>query len=390
MVLDEIMTEMNCEKKYIIFGAGRYGEEALFYYGLKNVAYFCDNKKFGSVIRGIEVIDFQKLQQIWEDYQIVLAVSRVEYKKEMQNQLEQQGISYEIFYSIEEKLQENNFAGEYQFINRSKTKEKLLIVLAGYKEYLWDDVFGRLKATIPEDMDVCILTAGYENSVLVDMCEKQGWSYLYTYENKLSLTQNLAIQMHPAARLIYKMDEDIFTTPGLFEELLDTYHYVEKENKYAIGFVAPIMAVNSYGYRRILERFCWLEEYEKKFGNALLGRGAIFHNSDVAVFFWNKTLPINFFAKKVEQGKQKFSICYHRYSIGCILMSRDVWEKIGGFKVAPEGVLGVDEENLCEWCMNNSYAIIIAEKAYAGHFSYGPQTERMKEFYRVRKDEFGK
>lgn len=40
-------------KKYIIFGAGRYGEEALLYYGIKNVAYFCDNKKCGNVIKGI-------------------------------------------------------------------------------------------------------------------------------------------------------------------------------------------------------------------------------------------------------------------------------------------------------------------------------------------------
>ena len=39
-------------KKYIIFGAGLYGEEALLYYGLKNVAYFCDNKKCGKIIRG--------------------------------------------------------------------------------------------------------------------------------------------------------------------------------------------------------------------------------------------------------------------------------------------------------------------------------------------------
>ena len=36
----------NKRKSYILFGAGYYGEEALWYYGTANVVYFCDNKKF--------------------------------------------------------------------------------------------------------------------------------------------------------------------------------------------------------------------------------------------------------------------------------------------------------------------------------------------------------
>ncbi len=63
---------------------------------------------------------------------------------------------------------------------------------------------------------------------------------------------------------------------------------------------------------------------------------------------------------------------------------------MGGFKIAPEGVLGVDEEYLCKWCMNTSRAIVVAERAYAGHFAYGPQTESMKRFYECRKDDFDK
>lgn len=63
---------------------------------------------------------------------------------------------------------------------------------------------------------------------------------------------------------------------------------------------------------------------------------------------------------------------------------------MGGFKIAPEGVLGVDEEYLCKWCMNTSRAIVVAERAYAGHFAYGPQTEGMKQFYESRKDDFDK
>ena len=371
----------NSSKKYIIFGAGRYGEEALLYYGIKNVAFFCDNNKAGSMIKGVEVISFTKLQQIYQDYRVVLAVANAGYKAEMQKQLESLGIEYEYFFTLNSVLTKNNFEGEYKFINRSKDKEKLLIVLAGYKDYLWDGVFSRLEKYVPKDTDVCIMTAGYESEALEEICEKHDWSYLCTVENKLSLTQNITIKVHPAAKWIYKIDEDIFVTPGLFEELFDTYQYVIDEKKHTVGCVVPIMAINSYGYRRVLELTNSIDEYEQKYGSAIYGRGPVFSNSDVAEYMWEKTLPLNSFAERVSRSEQKYSICYHRYSIGCILIPRAIWEDLGGFQIAPEGVLGVDEEHFCMWCMNKSYAIVVAERAYAGHFAFGPQTERMKSLY---------
>ena len=49
-------------------------------------------------------------------------------------------------------------SGTHDFIDRSKGYEKLCIILAGYKPTLWEDVFGRLAAFIPDDIDVCIMT----------------------------------------------------------------------------------------------------------------------------------------------------------------------------------------------------------------------------------------
>ena len=375
-------------KKYIIFGAGRYGEEALLYYGLANVAYFCDNKKYGSVIKGIEVISFEKLCEIWKDYEVVLAVWAAGPRTAMIKQLEDWGIEYSSFTTLDSKLQDGNFDGEYQFINRSKGCEKLLIVLAGYKQYLWDSVFSRIKKYVPSDMDICVLTAGYANEELRELCEKEEWSYLYTTQNKLALVQNFAIREHVNAKWIYKMDEDIFVTEGLFEELMDTYQTIEGERKYFTGFVAPLMNVNNYGYRRILEYLDCVEEYQMMFDDARVGGGVIFGNPQAAEYMWNKTLPVDGFADKLRIKEEKYSICHHRYSIGCILISRDIWNAMGGFKNAPEGVLGIDEEHLCQWCMNNCKAILIAERAYAGHFSYGPQTEHMKKMYEKRREEF--
>lgn len=375
-------------KKYIIFGAGHYGEEALFYYGIKNVAYFCDNKKCGSTIHGIEIISFDKLIGIWTDYEIILAVSKAMYRLEMECQLRENGIEYQVFSSLEKILAENNFDGEYEFIDCSQSKEKLLIVLAGYKEFLWDSVFSRVRKYAAEDMDICVITAGYKNETLVRMCASEGWSYLHTHENKLSLTQNLAIRVHPDAKWIFKIDEDIFITQGIFEELLDTHLLMEKEQQYAPGIVVPLMAVNSYGYRRILEYVGKLADYNERFGSAVFGRGKIYADKDIATYMWDITLPVNSFAEKLKSIGLKYTICHHRFSIGCFLISRDVWAEMGGFKIGSEGELGMDEEHLCKWCMDKARAIIVAECAFAGHFAYGAQTEGMKELYKLRRDEF--
>lgn len=189
------------------------------------------------------------------------------------------------------------------------------------------------------------MTAGYENPVLKERCGREGWSYLWTCENRLSVAQNLAVRCHPAAEWIYKMDEDIFITEGMFGELLDTYEAAAGEGRYCPGIAAPLMAVNGYGYRRILEYLGAVPEYERRFGKAVTGHGAIFSDLGAAEYMWEKTLPLNGFAAQMREKGEKYSVCCHRFSTGCFLMHRDLWEETGGFKAAPEGVLGVDEEH---------------------------------------------
>lgn len=374
-------------KEYIIFGAGKSGVEALFYYGYRNVAFFCDNQKSGKV-KGIPVIDFQEMARVCHKYEIVLAVSKLSYRKEMKRQLEERGIQYVEFGTFNWRLHEDNFMGEYQFENRSRGKNKLLMILAGYKEFLWDSVFKRVKAYLPVDVDVCVMTAGYRNAGLETLCEQEGWSYLYTDKNQVSQIQNITVGLHPAAEWIYKLDEDIFITPGLFEELMDTYLFVENEKKYGVGIVAPLMPVNGYGYRRVLENMELLSEYEERFGGAVSGIGDIHTNTEAALYMWEKTLPLNKFAGKMKLGGVKYTICPYRFSIGCFLMRKDAWEAMGGFEASREGVLGVDEKRLCQWCMDTARPVVVAERAVAGHFSYGMQTEGMKKLYTERRGDF--
>ncbi|WP_017752675.1 hypothetical protein [Clostridium tyrobutyricum] len=282
-----------------------------------------------------------------------------------------------------ENREKLNFTGKYVFINRSMNRNNLLIVLAGYKEYLWDDTFERIKAFVDDDIDVCIVLSGVQSKKILRMCSENNWSYVETEEDKLSLGQNIAIKKHPNASYIYKIDEDIFITKNFFSKLKDTYLKVKDENKYEIGFVAPLMPVNGYCYRRFIEIFNLLNEYEKKFGNALYScMGIPPHiNGDAAIWLWEKSSPIDKSNELLNNMEFRYSICFHRFSIGAIMIRREFWEEINGFKVGFIGNMGVEEKDICEYCMNNSRAIVVSENVLVGHFAFGPQNLKMMQYY---------
>ena len=70
------------------------------------------------------------------------------------------------------------YTGKY--IDRSKGSEYLCIVLAGYKEFAYPNVFGRIKKYQREDMDICDISSRLSSEALDRICEKNSWSYLST------------------------------------------------------------------------------------------------------------------------------------------------------------------------------------------------------------------
>ena len=61
---------------------------------------------------------------------------------------------------------------------------------------------------------------------------------------------------------------------------------------------------------------------------------------------------------------------------------------MGAFGVSGTIDLGVDEVELCEYCITSSNAVIIAENTVVGHFSFGKQTEDMKKLYETHQELF--
>ena len=285
---------------------------------------------------------------------------------------------------------------ENVFIDRRKNSNGLLIILAGYKPYLFEDVFVRVKAFAIKTLDICITSSGLFDETLNNIAAENDWSYLSTAQNNIPLAQNLAIALHENANIIFKMDEDIFVTAGCFETLLKTYSHVQTHGHYNVGFVAPLIPINGYCHVQLLEKLGLLEFYEKIFEPVLYGAQRlrmIEKSPEVAKFFWGEggiIPPIDAMNAAFQMQKMSYSVCSVRFSIGFILFHRSLWTSMGGWEMPMPNRpgLGADESQICRFCVLNSLGMIISENTLVGHLSFGQQNAVMKEYYLSHREIF--
>ncbi|WP_029674766.1 radical SAM protein [Butyrivibrio sp. VCB2006] len=85
--------------KYLIFGAGFYGENALIQYGSDNVDFFIDNdsKKIGTTYHGKEIVSPAKAAELCKDGNYTVIIASL-YAESMAAQLEELGVKDYSFY----------------------------------------------------------------------------------------------------------------------------------------------------------------------------------------------------------------------------------------------------------------------------------------------------
>ncbi|MBR5914122.1 MAG: hypothetical protein IKZ58_07165 [Selenomonadaceae bacterium] len=284
---------------------------------------------------------------------------------------------------------------ENLFIDRRKNSPFLLNILAGYKPYLFEDVFARVKKFVPNAFDVCITSSGLFDKNLYDIAKNYGWSYLSTARNSIPGVQNLIMPLYENAQMIFKMDEDIFVTQNCFEKLLQTFNHCQTQGRYNVGFVAPLIPINGYGHVRILEKLGLDEYYEKNFEKIIYGaqhERMLEKSPEVAKFFWGEgnIIPsIDMMNVAFQIRKMEYRACPIKFSIGLILFHRNLWTVMGGWITPPVGSGGgIDEMQICDFCVKQSLAMIISENTVVGHLSFHPQNEDMKEYFLTHREKF--
>ena len=286
----------------------------------------------------------------------------------------------------------NKYTGRY--IDRSKGTKYLCIVLAGYKEFAFENVFDRIKKYVNKDIDICVVSSGLYSDALNEICEKNEWSYLSTIQNNVCLVQNVAISKHPNAQYIFKLDEDIFITEDYFERMLKAYKHA-KQGYYTAGIMAPMLNINGYSSAKIIEKLNLVQIYEEKFGAFKYATGSstqIESNPEFAKFMWGEKNYIPYIDELNDCFSEKElreNPCPYRFSIGAILFERSLWEEMGFFLVEKNSKgMGQDETQLGVYCYLQSKPLMVSENIVVGHLSFGKQNKEMEEYYKSHPDIF--
>lgn len=381
--------------KVIVFGTGLFWnnhKETVQTYS--DIVCFLDNNssKIGACLDGKIIESPQNVNNY--EYDIVLIMSQ--YEKQMKEQLVDLGVSEENIWTYDKYVCEMYKSESYVFANRQRNRKKLCVVLAGYKPALYESVFGRIHEYLEGDIDVCVATSGVYSAELDTLCEQNGWSYLRTKKNSVALIQNLAIILHPQAEYIFKLDEDIFITKGYFKKMYDHYLKIESEGLYNVGILAPVIPINGYGHMKVLEKLGLEKYYEEHFEKPKYAAGRdrmVETNPDAARFFWGAhgIVPnIDELNIIFENDIFRYSVCPIRFSIGAILFSRKIFMDMGMLKVLENSVgMGLDEEQICSYCICDSKPIIVQENTVVGHLSFTLQNEAMMQYYEENKTLFG-
>lgn len=384
--------EMIHQKRIWIYGIGVIGKRVcqIFKYFKINIEgiFVSSLRENIDCFMGIPVREFPSLEFRNDDLIIVTVTSKAQ--EEIIKNISLNNVNYIIWTP---HLLRSLWKGcRYTFENRIKGKKKLCFVLSGYKNYLWNNVFKRLKENAPDDVEICLCSAGKYVDELSVIAQKNNWSYLYTDINSVSLIQNICISLYKDAEWIFKMDEDMFITSGIFKNLIKTANEIKNSDIYEFGLCSPLIPVNAIGYRFVLEKYKSLQIFENKFGKALLGgcpQREIEKNPEAAKFMWShEGIPQLDQMAKDMQNEKEYQICNTRLSIGFILFHRELWEKMQGFIVYGNMDLGVDEEDINAYCINNSKIMAISMNSVAGHFGFGKQTNEMKKFYIENPEQF--
>ncbi|WP_156458302.1 hypothetical protein [Rhodanobacter sp. Root627] len=270
---------------------------------------------------------------------------------------------------------------KHRFSNRSSGRVNLVVVLAGYKPYLWPVTLARMAKYAPNDADFCVVSSGMHSTELEEMCIRQHWSYLSVTRNSPGVALNKVIELHPHADYIFKLDEDIVVGKNFFPLLRQGYDHAWKDSLLEPGFCAPVLNVNGISYRIFLRELGLEAIYQEEFGSLVTRCGDLpVHNDPItANWIWEKTLPFDKTAEVFSQHTNCYSLCGTRFSIGAILFRRSFIEEAGWFKSAwHSGVLGVDEDMICRDCVSFSRPMYIIESVLAGHFSFYPQEASMR------------
>jgi hypothetical protein len=283
---------------------------------------------------------------------------------------------------------------QFRFENRLRGSSILVCMVAGSKPELWRLVMPRFERAAP-DVDVCLVSPGLRVEALADLSRRTGWSYLSTATNDVSLAQNVCYRLHPQAELIVKVDEDMLLVPDSISALISQYRQIKTQGIVDPGFVAPMVPINGFCYRPLLEMLGLLDEFEARFGRARIAYCStpIHDDAAAACWMWERTTPLERTARRLAKPVRTL-FCPVQFSMGLIAFERSFWDMIGHLPVRRRRLVlggstcGEDERHISIQACTTSRPGVITTAAFAGHFAFEAQHAGVRPLMELRPELF--
>lgn len=303
-----------------------------------------------------------------------------------------------------------------------------ILLITHDRPYLLPKVLERIIAhTDWERFQLWILDNNSTNSTKkVIRAFKAKYEFINIFEssiNQISMIQNQIIQKL-RSEIYIKLDDDILVS----ENWTDGFIGVLNRFGDAMSFGSVIIPINGFGWLPFLEIMGYKDEFISEFPNEKLVQDCmdvpVWKNEKVVEFIWNKTLDIDL-TNKIFIQKQNYEfkdlICPHRYSIGAIIFTHKVWERMGGWKVTDsfyrkykaknyldriiklvaaalnknqlnrtneivdiilklnKSELGIEEQAIFDFSIKSGLKIPVTTQSIVFHFSFGPTESYLTE-----------
>jgi len=295
--------------------------------------------------------------------------------------------------SLERKWRTTDY---YRFEDRRENRDTLICVMAGRKPGLWPFTLPRLAEAVG-NVDVCICSAGLRSEQLAIFCKAQGWSYLSIATTDPALAQNICYKLHQHADLILKVDEDCFLLEDSLTSLASRFRATEEEAHVRPGLLAPLVPIDAFAHRVVLDSAGLLRAYEDRFGKARFSESgcAVEQNIEAVQWIWQQTAPLESLARRLKRGHRKEPIMAPvRYDTALIAFRRTFWEDSGYLPVFRRRLMigrntfDTDRSFFCAHAMLRAQPVVIAPDLVVGRFSHEHQYSAMLPFLREHPEYF--
>jgi GT2 family glycosyltransferase len=201
----------------------------------------------------------------------------------------------------------NFYVKKEYFIDNMQGSNAIIMVLTGKYPDLWSVSLRRIYE-YGRGLDVVLVNAGgFHRELAINVARDYGFSYFESYPNNYVAAQNYFLARYARSNLVIKIDDDVFVTKNTFRNMLQAFQKL-KDSGVDIGFVAPVLNVNTVSYYYFLKTLGLLEEYKRLFEEPVVFREStkqiIWRDPAAAKYIWEKSLPLNQVAQ-VFRGKEQ-------------------------------------------------------------------------------------